>query len=47
MSNTACDTDSIIIWKNDYTFEIDITLSLRKAGIDSIAGYGDELAIGL
>jgi len=45
MSNIACKTDSIINWKNDFTFEIDITLPLRKAGIDSITCDGDELII--
>jgi hypothetical protein len=45
MSNIICNKDSIITWKNGYTFEIDITLPLRKADIDSIIGDGAELFI--
>ena len=42
MSNLVSDTNSYIYWKDNYTFEIDITLPLRKAGIDSITGNEDE-----
>ncbi len=36
MFKVSTDIDSIIHWLDERTFEIDITLSLRKAGIDSI-----------
>lgn len=45
MSNIICNKDSIITWKNDFTFEIDITLPLRKADVCSITGYQNQLSI--
>jgi len=45
MSKLVCDTDSAINWKDDCAFEIDVTLPLRKAGIDSITCDGDEFVI--
>ncbi len=45
MSKVTFDIDSIIHWSDESSFEIDITLPLRKAGIDSIVYYGDEFVI--
>lgn len=45
MSKVSTDIDSIIHWLDESTFEIDITLPLRKAGIDSITMDEDYLKI--
>ena len=45
MSNIACYNTSIINWKDEYTFEIDITMPLRKANVCSITGCRNELSI--
>ena len=45
MSKMTRHMDTVIYWKDEYTFDVDITLPLRKADVCSITGNEDELAI--